>query len=972
LEKADLTPPVAPSSLYATPDKKQWTAQNRIQMSWQQSADPDGSGLAGYSYVWDTRAFTTPDTTVDTRLLQIFSPVLGDGNNHYFHIRAIDNAGNASNAKHFGPFYIDTTPPQKGSILINDGLDETDFSQVTLTLFAEDTLSGLKYMVFSNDNNTWGPAQTFQERISYDLSSGKGEKQVYVKFSDDSENWTQAVIKDSIVFGLPKPAKPQNLKAESLDATIIVSWDEINQATYAVLKSESQTGFFYPVNAFEINHSHVMNNRVYFTDTHVTNHSDDYYKVIATIDGIHSEPSEVIHATAQNKYSFDISVIDPVKMINIGSMARYYIQVHSGDDFKGTIHLTVSGLDSALARSFVMDGNNLGASISDLAPPALVILEITAGSAAPVQEHRFEITAQNVWTSGSSDFYHVPSSLIIRPRASSGIHAEVEKARIHKGEQIQIYGSIIPSLADKSVKIHLNNQVIETYTLQGGGFVDTTTIGTLPIGQYEFNASFIDNQSDMHESIKRQFTITKGISTLTCLRESAETPTDDSPFNIYGILFPHMPNENVIIRVIDPSQHHTDHVVRTDMNGHYTFTQDAFTQTGEWTFKAYWMGNDQYIGCESALITIPFGIDIGRVIILAGGEVQNNAYWDVTEKLTTDAYRAFKANGFSDEMIHYIINTDTIDINNDGKSDNVVDDYLPTINGFTHAIGFQFSNVLDHDTPLYVYMQGHATNEKAFKVLGDDQTITSQEIKNALDDIQEANNCTVVLLLESCYSGLFISDLQATNRVILTSADDQAYQTDASGQISFSKFLFSGLSRGDSLKLAFDRARMRMLNLGYPSPQISDPSEISRHIYLGGMLSWAQTSRIESIVLPEVIKDKSYCPITVKTDETIKNVWVKTIRPDMRLSDSQSLILYPEYDLNVNNQTGYFEGTLDHLNVPGVYKILTFVENYDHIVSDPIIQYLSVDVLTKIQGDINENGVIDFEDVIQVIKKVSD
>jgi hypothetical protein len=178
-----------------------------------------------------------------------------------------------------------------------------------------------------------------------------------------------------------------------------------------------------------------------------------------------------------------------------------------------------------------------------------------------------------------------------------------------------------------------------------------------------------------------------------------------------------MPNENVIIRVIDPSQHHTDHVVRTDMNGHYTFTQDAFTQTGEWTFKAYWMGNDQYIGCESALITIPFGIDIGRVIILAGGEVQNNAYWDVTEKLTTDAYRAFKANGFSDEMIHYIINTDTIDINNDGKSDNVVDDYLPTINGFTHAIGSQFSNVLDHDTPLYVYMQGHATNEKHSKCL---------------------------------------------------------------------------------------------------------------------------------------------------------------------------------------------------------------------------------------------------------------
>jgi len=114
----DSNNPTNPTSLFSTshPETSSWTNDSTIVVIWS-GASGGASGIAGYSFEWSTSPTTTPDTTVDTTLLTTTSGALADGNNHYFHLRTKDNAGNWADAIHLGPFYIDTSIPTNPTTL---------------------------------------------------------------------------------------------------------------------------------------------------------------------------------------------------------------------------------------------------------------------------------------------------------------------------------------------------------------------------------------------------------------------------------------------------------------------------------------------------------------------------------------------------------------------------------------------------------------------------------------------------------------------------------------------------------------------------------------------------------------------------------------------------------------------------------------------------------------------------------------
>jgi len=88
-----------------------WSDNPVVDVNWSGAADVP-SGVHGYSYSWDILPDTLPDETVDTTLDSTSSPALSDGDNHYFHLRTRDEAGNwAAAAVHLGPFYIDAQEP---------------------------------------------------------------------------------------------------------------------------------------------------------------------------------------------------------------------------------------------------------------------------------------------------------------------------------------------------------------------------------------------------------------------------------------------------------------------------------------------------------------------------------------------------------------------------------------------------------------------------------------------------------------------------------------------------------------------------------------------------------------------------------------------------------------------------------------------------------------------------------------------
>jgi parallel beta-helix repeat protein len=90
---------------------------------------------------------------------------------------------------------LDTEPPT-GSLTINDGAASTYSPTVMLRITANDPLSGVAEMRFSNDGRTWSDWEGFQSTRSWDLSrfggsSSSGLKTVYAQLRDRAGNVSQ-------------------------------------------------------------------------------------------------------------------------------------------------------------------------------------------------------------------------------------------------------------------------------------------------------------------------------------------------------------------------------------------------------------------------------------------------------------------------------------------------------------------------------------------------------------------------------------------------------------------------------------------------------------------------------------------------------------------------------------------------------------------------------------------------------------
>jgi hypothetical protein len=89
-----------------------WSTDNTISIFWEGS-DNGPSGIAGYSYEWTESPSTIPDNASEGVQLFTTSPLLSNGDDWYFHIKARDNADNWGDVTHYGPFFINAPlPPQ--------------------------------------------------------------------------------------------------------------------------------------------------------------------------------------------------------------------------------------------------------------------------------------------------------------------------------------------------------------------------------------------------------------------------------------------------------------------------------------------------------------------------------------------------------------------------------------------------------------------------------------------------------------------------------------------------------------------------------------------------------------------------------------------------------------------------------------------------------------------------------------------
>lgn len=143
--------PVAPTIISLSPAASSWSNDNTVLATWSGAADePFGSGLAGYSVLFDHAPAGIPDATVevphDVDPHSTVSAALADGDDWYFHVRSCDVAGNCSLPDHAGPLLIDTTPPSAVSLSSpshGDGLAHNDPTIDLVWSPAVDALSGV-------------------------------------------------------------------------------------------------------------------------------------------------------------------------------------------------------------------------------------------------------------------------------------------------------------------------------------------------------------------------------------------------------------------------------------------------------------------------------------------------------------------------------------------------------------------------------------------------------------------------------------------------------------------------------------------------------------------------------------------------------------------------------------------------------------------------------------------------------------
>jgi hypothetical protein len=98
----------------------------------------------------------------------------------------------------------DTTPPT-GSVLINSGAATTSIYIVILTLNTSDAGGTVTGMKFSNDGVTYSSEYAYATSRAWTLSSGYGNKTVYVLFKDSAGNWMKTPATDTIQVTETKP-----------------------------------------------------------------------------------------------------------------------------------------------------------------------------------------------------------------------------------------------------------------------------------------------------------------------------------------------------------------------------------------------------------------------------------------------------------------------------------------------------------------------------------------------------------------------------------------------------------------------------------------------------------------------------------------------------------------------------------------------------------------------------------------------
>ena len=802
--------------------------------------------------------------------------------------------------------------------------------------------------------------------------------------------WWGNISFSGIYNETPLPPSPEHLFIEqNTEKGIQLKWIPDDKLTcYTIYKSQSEQGLFYPIHSKPVDyHDTIMHG---FWDTRIQPNSTYFYKIksISQSGFESSEFSNTVSATvSDNKKNFDIIFKSKKhQIVSSGSKIDYQMFLDKNQVFQGYLDIWCTDLPKHIKYEISVDHEPGADKVENIQLlPAVLELSLFTDSATDPGNYQFILQCLNVDNKNGNQQKSYSLNLTVVPR-TGGIFVDFDPERTYKNEEVSVFGYIYPPKENQSIFLeawHGNEKYLSKRlkTQLSGWFENSQWVKSFLPGIYDIKATWSGIVSLPLISEKKGLVIEKIHPEIILVSLENQVPTIDKEFKIKGQIDPIYESELIQLVVLDPDNTQVNMFdMYTNKEGQFYLSHQFFEEKGKYTFKAYFMGNETSIGCESNKYEVMVG-HTGCAIIVGGGNANpHNTKWKVTKKLVTDAYIDFKNMGFKDDMIYLMINSKMIDINNDEIADNIVDQISPTAASLTDTISNYMTTYLNEDQTLYLYMMGHGTDNAMFKVNGEDQYISSKQINAALDKLQEKTQCSVVIIIECCYSGEFIKELSHPKRVIITSAGNEQYKTDATGRISLSRYLFPRLCNGDSLKQAFNFAQYKLSGANYPSPLLDDNGDRQANnddgknaasIYLPKELIWFE-SDISQVNLYPILDGKNTLDVSLTIEskpENITKVWAQVIAPDDMITSSDGIIQFKETRLN-HEQGTLYSGNVTGFSHDGTYIVIFYAQNKLNQVSESK-QFIVRAINIGRKKDFNQDGLINIEDVIIVMKSLS-
>lgn len=330
------------------------------------------------------------------------------------------------------------------------------------------------------------------------------------------------------------------------------------------------------------------------------------------------------------------------------------------------------------------------------------------------------------------------------------------------------------------------------------------------------------------------------------------------------------------------------------------------------------------------------------ILVAGGGPYPGNHLWDATRTCVNFAYRVLNDRTLSKEKILYLSPDSAIDLDGNGKPDDVNGD--ATRKHLEEAI---LEWAADADQ-LTLYLADHGGSER-FR-LNDREILSASELGAWLDEFQARTPAEVVVIYDACNAGSFLPALAGGmgRRTVIAGADagEDAYFI-TQGAVSFSGFFWTQIFNGESVGTAFRAAEAAIGGVtSFQNPVMVSGTDLNPdELFLGHRT----VMEGESPVIRAVCPDRSVSGSNqvelwaeVADDDGISRTWA-VIRPtDFRQRSSDKPVIdLPTVELTPT--TGdRFEGTFDGFANRGTYTATFYGRDRKGNVSKPVASRISI------------------------------